>query len=112
MALRTYSSVPPTQTPTPTPPMTPPSRPQPVPPQPQPLPSHQAAPPPPPPPKSKHALLYSDIFPPMFRVLAYSTATYFALHLAWTYLRNEEEARAQDAEITELREAIRTARSV
>lgn len=59
--------------------------------------------------KSRHALVYSEIFPPMFRVLAYSTATYFAMHLMWVTLASAEERRAQAAEIEGLRTEIRAA---
>lgn len=59
--------------------------------------------------KSRHALVYREIFPPMFRVLAYSTATYFAMHLLWVTLATEEEKRAQAAEIDGLRTDIRAA---
>jgi len=53
--------------------------------------------------------VYSEIFPPMFRVLAYSTATYFAMHLMWVTLASAEERRAQAAEIEGLRTEIRAA---
>lgn len=59
--------------------------------------------------KSRHALVYREIFPPMFRVLAYSTATYFAMHLLWVTMATEEERRAQAAELEDLRGEIRAA---
>lgn len=59
-------------------------------------------------PKSQHTFLYTDIFPPMMRVLAYSTAAYFAMHLTWLKLKNEEEKRAQTREMTQLRDEVRT----
>ena len=60
-------------------------------------------------PKSQHTFLYTDIFPPMMRVLAYSTAAYFAMHLMWVTLASAEERRAQAAEIEGLRTEIRAA---
>jgi hypothetical protein len=44
----------------------------------------------------------------MMRVLAYSTAAYFAMHLTWLKLKNEEEKRAQTREMTQLRDEVRT----
>lgn len=58
-------------------------------------------------PKTKHALLYSEIFPPVLKVLGYSTATYFALQLLWVHLRNQEEAAAQASELDGLKAEIR-----
>ena len=60
-------------------------------------------------PTSKHRLLYSEIFPPLLRVLAYSTAAYFALHLTWGLLHRSEEGASQDAELTHLQRDIRAA---
>ena len=59
------------------------------------------------PPKSKHALLYREIFPPLIRVLAYSTATYFALHLTWELLDAREQRIKQEREISSLQSEIR-----
>ncbi|WFD28245.1 hypothetical protein MNAN1_003252 [Malassezia nana] len=61
--------------------------------------------------KSKHALLYSEIIPPVFRVLAYSTAAYFGMHLTWLALRNREESEAQAAELEQLRTDIQRAQA-
>ena len=58
-------------------------------------------------PKSKHALLYREIFPPLLRVLAYSTATYFALHLTWELLDAHEQRIKQQSEIETMRNEIR-----
>lgn len=63
-------------------------------------------------PKSKHALLYSEIVPPVFRVLAYSTAAYFGMHLTWLALRNREEEAAQAADIAQLRTEIQRAQTL
>lgn len=62
-------------------------------------------------PKSKHALLYSEIIPPVFRVLAYSTAAYFGLHLTWLALKNREETEAQAADMAQLRTEIQRAQA-
>jgi len=62
-------------------------------------------------PKSKHALLYSEVVPPVFRVLAYSTAAYFGLHLVWLTLKNREETEAQAADIAQLRTEIQRAQA-
>lgn len=61
--------------------------------------------------KSKHALLYSEVVPPVFRVLAYSTAAYFGLHLVWLTLKNREETEAQAADIAQLRTEIQRAQA-
>ncbi|UZJ51612.1 hypothetical protein CBS101457_000932 [Exobasidium rhododendri] len=42
-------------------------------------------------PPSKHKLFYRTILPPLFRVLAYGSAVYFALHLTWQYLDGNEQ---------------------
>ena len=55
----------------------------------------------------KHALLYREIFPPLIRVLAYSTATYFALHLTWELLDAREQRIKQETEISSLQSEIR-----
>lgn len=60
-------------------------------------------------PPSKHRLLYSEIYPPLLWVLAYSTATYFALALTWNLLSRAEERGARDAELGALRRDIRAA---
>ena len=57
--------------------------------------------------KSKHALMYREIFPPLIRVLAYSTATYFGLHLAWLLLEQRESGASQRAEIDALQADVR-----
>ena len=57
-------------------------------------------------PKSKHVLLYREIFPPLIRVLAYSTATYFALHLTWELLDAREQRIKQETEISSLQSEI------
>lgn len=58
-------------------------------------------------PKMKAKLVYREIFPPMIRVLAYSTGAYFAMHLAWVLLKSEEEKRVQSSELGDLRDEIR-----
>ncbi|WFD35159.1 hypothetical protein MCUN1_002009 [Malassezia cuniculi] len=58
------------------------------------------------PPKSKHALLYREIFPSLIKVLAYSTATYFALHLTWELLDAREQRIKQEQEISALKSDI------
>ncbi|WFD03670.1 hypothetical protein MOBT1_002363 [Malassezia obtusa] len=60
-------------------------------------------------PPAKHRLLYSEIYPPLLWVLAYSTATYFALALTWNLLSRAEERGARDAELGALRRDIRAA---
>lgn len=62
-----------------------------------------------PPPKSKDALMYRELFPPILRVLAYSTAAYFALHLTWSLLERREVKERQDAELQSLQSEIRHA---
>ena len=62
-----------------------------------------------PPPKSKDALMYRELFPPILRVLAYSTAAYFALHLTWSLLERREVQERQDAELQSLQSEIRHA---
>ncbi|PKI83537.1 hypothetical protein MVES1_002814 [Malassezia vespertilionis] len=63
--------------------------------------------PPPPPPPSKHKLLYTEIFPPLFRVLAYSTGAYFALHLLWHALDDHESSTYEARQINTLTNEIR-----
>ncbi|WFC97100.1 hypothetical protein MBRA1_003766 [Malassezia brasiliensis] len=58
---------------------------------------------------SKHRLVYGEVIAPMAWVLAYSTATYFALALAWNWLARDEERAARDAELATLRTDIRAA---
>ena len=58
-------------------------------------------------PKAKSKLLYREIFPPMIRVLAYSTCAYFGMHLAWVLLKSDEEKRVQTAELGDMRAEIR-----
>lgn len=58
---------------------------------------------------SKHRLVYGEVMAPMAWVLAYSTATYFALALAWNWLKRAEERAARDAELATLRTDIRGA---
>ncbi|KDN41231.1 hypothetical protein K437DRAFT_258340 [Tilletiaria anomala UBC 951] len=58
---------------------------------------------------SKHRLFYRELLPPIFKVLAYSTAVYFSLHLAWTLLDRDEQRAAQAKEIQGLEEEARAA---
>ncbi|WFC97456.1 hypothetical protein MYAM1_000170 [Malassezia yamatoensis] len=58
---------------------------------------------------SKHRLVYSEIFGPMAWVLAYSTATYFALALVWNLLARSEEQSGQNQQISSLQRQIRAA---
>ena len=57
--------------------------------------------------KSRHALMYREIIPPVLRVLAYSTLTYFTLHLTWQWLERNETGRAQQSSIEALKNEVR-----
>ncbi|EPQ29944.1 uncharacterized protein PFL1_02616 [Pseudozyma flocculosa PF-1] len=48
-------------------------------------------------PPSRHALFYSDIVPPLLRILAYGSTAYFALHLLWNVLDRDEQRALADA---------------
>lgn len=58
-------------------------------------------------PKLRQALLYREVFPPMIKVLAWSTGTYFLLHLTWAVLKNEEEGVQQAHVLRTLQQSIR-----
>lgn len=62
-----------------------------------------------PPRPSKHKLLYSEVIPPLLWVLAYSTATYFALALIWNVLKRSEERSSHETELGVLQREIRAA---
>ena len=55
-------------------------------------------------PPSKHKLFYRELLPPIVRVLAYSSAAYFALHLLWTTLDTREQNQFRLGEIRSLEE--------
>jgi hypothetical protein len=65
--------------------------------------------PPPPPPPSKHRLYYRELIPPLFRVLAYSSAVYFGLHLAWSVLERDEQRKLNAMEIHDLQTEAKAA---
>lgn len=48
--------------------------------------------------KSKHKLVYREIWPPFLRVLAYASAVYFSLQLTWQYL-DAREQRTLEADV-------------
>lgn len=60
------------------------------------------------PPKSKHKLVYREIWPPLIRVLAYSSGVYFALHLGWQYLDGQEQRQLEQDVRAELEAQIRS----
>lgn len=52
-------------------------------------------------------MMYTEIIPPMLRVLAYSTATYFALQLTWSLLNRSEEKAEQSTTLGHLQRDVR-----
>lgn len=56
---------------------------------------------------SKHKLVYREIFPPLLRVLAYSSAVYFSLHLTWQVLDAREQRRLEEEVRREMEEQVR-----
>ncbi|PWN47036.1 hypothetical protein IE53DRAFT_371802 [Violaceomyces palustris] len=55
---------------------------------------------------NRHRLFYTDILPPMLRVLAYGSASYFALHLVWNLLDREEERESMRQGIQDLKQTV------
>lgn len=57
--------------------------------------------------RRRHGYFYRDILPPFLRVLAYGSAAYFALHLAWQYLDGREQKQLEEEVRRELEEEVR-----
>lgn len=58
-------------------------------------------------PKSKHKLVYREIWPPFIRVLAYASAVYFSLQLTWQYLDGREQRELEADVRRQLEEEVR-----
>lgn len=58
-------------------------------------------------PKSKHKLVYREIWPPFIRVLAYASAVYFSLQLTWQYLDGREQKELEADVRRQLEEEVR-----
>lgn len=58
-------------------------------------------------PKSKHKLVYREIWPPFIRVLAYASAVYFSLQLTWQYLDGREQKELEANVKRQLEEEVR-----
>lgn len=58
-------------------------------------------------PKSKHKLVYGEVWPPLIRVLAYGSGVYFALHLVQQYLDGEEQRKLEADVRAELEAQVR-----
>lgn len=59
---------------------------------------------------ARHKSFYSDILPPFLRVLAYGSASYFALHLTWTVLKDGEIKQEREQEIDGLQKVVKESR--
>lgn len=56
--------------------------------------------------RARHASFYTDIVPALLRVLAYGSASYFALHLLWNLLDRDEQRQLMAKQAGQLQDRI------